>query len=253
MKAYGVPWDKPLSEHPMEKWICTGQGCRGLVTRVYNSLIDRVANTLAVEKVWERDLHGISLEPDWESIWSNMNITSKNLAHQLIHFKMIHRAYATPIKCFKMKLITDPNCTHCQAQTPGTTMHMFWECSVINDFWVQVMLSLSELLGSAILPSPDLCLLNDVSSLSLNLNQRRLLLAGLTAAKKTILSLWYNPNISLMHTWMASYQSIASLECTTARLNRARSATVQAWSDIAVSIRDYLKRRVTPLRHLSTQ
>lgn len=121
------------------------------------------------------------LEPSWRTIWSNSNNTSKNHAHGLIYFKMIHRAYAAPIKCFKMKIITSPNCNHCQDQAPGTTVRMFWECSVISNFWTHVLSVLSELLGSTISPDPRLCLLNDDSSLSLNLKQQRLLFAGLTA------------------------------------------------------------------------
>lgn len=166
MKAYGVPWNEPLLEHPMEEWIGPGRGSRATVARTYNSLLDRLLTTLAVEKVWDKELGRDGLVPDWKTIWSNLGSTSKNLAHQLIHFKMIHGAYATPIKCFKMKLLPSPNCAHCQDQAPGTTMHMFWECPLIRDFWTRVLLTLSELLGTSIVPNPRLCLLNDDSSLS---------------------------------------------------------------------------------------
>ncbi len=53
------------------------------------------------------------------------------------------------------------------------------------------MLILSELLGATVLPDPCLCLLNDDLALSFNLNQCRLLMAGLTAAKNTILTKWF--------------------------------------------------------------
>ena len=109
MKAYSVPWDQPIPEHPMENW--------------HNS------RSLAIERVWERDLNTLSPEPLWENIWENLSSSSEKLSHQLIHFKLIHRAYANPLKCFKMKLIKSPNCTHCPDQALGATMDMFWRCA----------------------------------------------------------------------------------------------------------------------------
>ncbi len=74
--------------------------------------------------------------------------------------------------------------------------------------------------------------------------QGRPLLAGLTAAKKIILTKWYNPSLFLMQCWMESYQSTTSLECATAQLSEAKSATAQARAGTTVTIRDYLKRNV---------
>lgn len=191
--------------------------------------------------MWERDLCTSGTEPSWEDVWENLNSASKNLAHQLIHFKLIHRAYATPLKCFQMKLLPSPNCTHCPDQVLGTTMHMFWECRPIRRFWNEIFSVISLLLDIDLQPNPCLCLLNDDSHLSLTHAQLRLLLAGLTAAKKTILRLWFYPTLPLKQYWLTSYQYIASLECTTARLNNAQPKTIQAWSDISLSIQELLK------------
>lgn len=69
-----------------------------------------------------------------------------------------------------MKLVTSPNCTHCQVQMLGTTMHMLWECLLIRDIWIHVKM----------IP----LYLRDMS-----LHQHRLMLAGFTAEEKNILTL----------------------------------------------------------------
>ncbi len=84
-------------------------------------------------------------------MWSTLSLTSKNLAHRLIHFKVIDRAYITPYKRFKMKLV------------------------------------LSSLLRIDWSVNPSLCLLNDDSGLCISSVQKRMLFAGFTAAKKTII------------------------------------------------------------------
>ncbi|CAM4652875.1 unnamed protein product [Leuciscus chuanchicus] len=65
-------------------------------------------------------------------------------------------------------------------------------------------------------PSPCLLLLNDTSSLKLTINNRRLLLAGLTAAKKMIVCRWKPPHTLSMRKWLASYRDIVQLELSTA-------------------------------------
>lgn len=65
MKTYG-----PLPEHTTEEWIGPGRDSQGTVTHIYNSQLDCSIKTLAVEKVWDRKLHSIGLEQDWETVWS---------------------------------------------------------------------------------------------------------------------------------------------------------------------------------------
>ncbi|KAL2081000.1 hypothetical protein ACEWY4_022853 [Coilia grayii] len=245
MKAYGVPWDQPLPDHPMERWISPMQCSSGTVSKMYNALIAHKSKTLPIEKIWERELSSCGIEIEWENIWENICDSSKNLAHQLIHYKLIHRVYATPLKRFQMKLVSSPECTLCQDKKVGTTMHMFWECTPIQEFWTEVLCVLSELLDINIQPNPCLCLLNVDSQLSLTLTQRKLLMAGFTAAKKAILKHWYLPSLPLKEYWLSSYQYVLALECTTARLNKAKPRTVQAWSSMLQSIQDILKETKT--------
>ncbi len=106
-------------------------------------------------------------------MWSNLSLTSKNLAHRLIHFKVIHRAYITPYKRFKMKLQSNLNCHICNTTSSGTFLHMFWECPVVISLWTHVNLVLSSLLRIDWSVNPSLCLLNDDSGLCISSMQKR--------------------------------------------------------------------------------
>ncbi len=75
-----------------------------------NYIFYGITKPLSIKTIWNRELSDLNLSVDWERVWSNLSLTSKNLAHHLIHFKVIHRAYITPYKRFKMKLQSNLNC-----------------------------------------------------------------------------------------------------------------------------------------------
>ncbi len=145
LKAYGVPWSSPISSHPMWDWIAPSAG-RPSVSLIYNKIIDCITKPLSIKTIWNRELSDLNLSVDGERVWSNLSLTSKNLAHHLIHFKVIHRAYITPYKRFKMKLQSNSNCHICNTASSGTFLHMFWECPIVISLWTHVNLVLSSLL-----------------------------------------------------------------------------------------------------------
>ncbi len=96
----------------MRDWIAPSAGWPS-VSLIYNKIIDCITRPLSIKTIWNRELSDLNLSVDWERVWSNLSLTSKNLAHRLIHFKVIHRAYISPYKRFKMKLQSNLNCHIC--------------------------------------------------------------------------------------------------------------------------------------------
>ncbi len=123
LKAYGVPWSSSISSHPMRDWIAPSAG-RPSVSLIYNKIIDCITKPLSIKTIWNRELSDLNLSVDWERVWSNLSLTSKNLSHRLIHFKVIHRAYITPYKRFKMKLKSNSNCHICNTTSSGTFLQV---------------------------------------------------------------------------------------------------------------------------------
>ncbi len=174
-------------------------------------------------------------------MWSNLSLTSKNLAHRLIHFKVIHRAYITPYKRFKMKLQQNSNCHICNTASSGTFLHMFWECPVVISLWTHVNLVLSSLLQIDWLVNPSLCLLNDDSGFCISSMQKIMLFAGFTAVKKTIIQNWFTPHMCGKTYWIHSLLQIVTYECTTAQINGAKPLTINAWQCFLFDISDCIK------------
>ncbi len=240
LKAYGVPWSSSISSHPMRDWIAPSAR-RPSVSLIYNKIIDCITKPLSIKTIWNRELSDLNLSVDWERVWSNLSLTSKNLAHRLIHFKVIHRAYITPYKRFKMKLQSNLNCHICNTTSSGTFLHMFWECPVVISLWTHVNLVLSSLLRIDWSVNPSLCLLNDDSGLCISSMQKRMLFAGFTAVKKTIIQNWFTPHMCREAYWIRSLLQIVSCECTTTRVGGARPSTIEAWQCFLLNICDYLK------------
>ncbi len=72
---------------------------------------------------------------------------------------------------------------------------MFWECPIIISLWTHVNLVLSSLLRIDWSVNPSVCLFNDDSGLRISSMQKRMLFAGFTAAKKTIIQNWFTPHV----------------------------------------------------------
>ena len=185
MRAHGVPWQTALAMHPFHRIIrdVVDSRSRGFVSTLYNFLLDFDYGPLPVNTVWRNDIPNLDPDFSWDTVWSNIRESSRNPDHQQIHLNFVHRTYLTPRRLCAMKILNNPNCTLCSPNTLGTFFHMVWECPEVDSFWNMVATKLSLLMEINITSSPSLFLLNDVSQLSLNKTCKRILFAGLTAAK----------------------------------------------------------------------
>ncbi len=85
--------------------------------------------------------------------------------------------------------------------------------------------------------NPSLCLLNDDSGLCISSMQKRMLFAGFTAAKKTIIQNWFTPHMCGKTYWIRSLLQIVTCECITARVGGA----IDAWQCFLFDIRDCME------------
>ena len=96
-------------------------------------------------------------------------------------------------------------------------------------FWGSVANKLSVVLGRRVPVSPNILLLNDLSSLELPIIHRRWFLAGLTAAKKMVAQRWKAPHLLPIPQWLSATVNIAKLEMSIARMHGAREDNVNSW------------------------
>ena len=193
--------------------------------------------TLPVDTVWRNDIPDLGPDWNWDTVWSNVRLSSRNPDHQQIHLNFVHRTYLTPRRLCAMKILNNPNCTFCASNSIGTFFHMVWECPSVLRFWNMVADKLATLLQVNITPSPSLFILNDVSQLQLNGTRTRVFLAGLTAAKKMVATRWKPPHTLTFRHWALTFLDIVYLEMSIARLHGAKEENINIWSNIADEIR----------------
>ncbi len=168
LKDNGVPLQGPFTLHPLRKLFHSARNTIGFVSRLYWFLLQ------------------YSYTFDWNKVWINVGLASRNPDNQQIHYNFIHRVYLTPRKLHLMKVINDPTCTFCSSKVIGSYFHIFWVCAPVATFWRMVAINLSKLFKVKLPYLPAALILNDLSGLGLKLDKKRALLAGLTAAKKLV-------------------------------------------------------------------
>ena len=242
MKAYGVPWNSPPTAHPLHSILYNKGRKRGLVSRIYSLIRDASYKILPIVHVWSNEMKhyigGDSL--NWEKIWSSIVFASKNPNHQQIHFNYIHRTYLTPRRNFFMKRLSSPNCTLCSDGLAGSYLHMYWECKDVKLFWGEVCSTLSNVLEVTVPCSPIVLLLNDTTSLKLACWKRRILLTGITAAKKMLALRWKPPHTVTKPHWINTYIDIINMELSVARIHSDGADTILAWQTMADKIQELL-------------
>ena len=237
MRTYGVPWDGTLGLHPFHKALT---GSKGLVSALYAILMQAPNTPLSLDRIWKQDLPSDDNDLDWHLIWQNLSLSSRNPNHRIIHYNFIHRSYFTPNILFKFKALPSPNCTLCSQKSLGTFFHMVWECPGIADFWKKVCSALSIILSKQIPYSPTFLLLNDTSNLDLPAKLKRLLLAGLTAAKRLIACRWKPPHLLSLKKWLLDFIDIAIMERWAANLHLAKPDNILCWDDAITTVKSLL-------------
>ena len=110
-------------------------------------------------------------------------------------------------------------------------MHMFWPCPIVDVFWSYVQNTLSNILGKSVHKDPWTVLLLVDSAELFSAHEKRTFLAGLTAGKKTIMKIWFEPSVPAHLLWPSYFRDITLLECTAARITKAKIRTVVSWSN----------------------
>jgi len=196
LNSLKVPWGSELKTHPIVSLMEKAPRNK-TVSFIYNNLISYTSTELPGNRSWEVDIPLGTETINWEVVWNNVFGCSKNPNHQLIHYKICHRTYLTPRKRHLLGLAPNPYCTFCSQGIMGTLIHVLWECPDIQRFCVKVVDKMSVLVGR-MLPLEPALLLNDDSGFKITEIERKLWLAGMTAAKKIVVLRWLPPHQLLL-------------------------------------------------------
>lgn len=237
LKDSGVPLFNPLTPHPIFQFFHAAGGTRGLVSRLYTFFLQHSYRPLILDSLWRKDISDLNPTLEWDKIWANVGLASRNPDHQQIHYNYIHRTYLTPRKLHLMRFIDSPFCTFCSSHVIGSFFHMFWECPPVLKFWKMIAFNLSKLLNITLHCLPAVFLLNDLSKLHINLEKKKALLAGLTAGKKLVATRWKPPHSLSYRIWILTFLDIVYLELSTARVHGAKDSSIKAWELLLSKLR----------------
>lgn len=139
-----------------------------------------------------------------------------------------------------MKIISEPCCNLCSLKAQGTFIYMFWDCSPVRQFWGNVASKLSDLIDDTVPVTICVLILNNLSILNISKLKKRVIFAGLTAAKKMIATRWKPPHSLTTQSWILSLLDVIYMELSTARINGANESTLNTWRSTADSLKNML-------------
>ncbi len=139
-----------------------------------------------------------------------------------------------------MKIIDSDCCTKCTEAVKGDFLHMFWFCSAIKPLWKYINDTINTIIDKVLPMCPILYLIGFNPNILVSFQQKRIILAASTAAKKTIIKNWFEPITDFKRTWLLFFFDVCLLERSTARINNARPDTILNWSNAIAVVQGLL-------------
>ena len=139
-----------------------------------------------------------------------------------------------------MGVLTSPICTLCSHGSIGTFMHVFWECPPVSAFWGLIAQNLSDMFDVDVPKSVPALIFNSLPQQPSPVYRIRILMAGLTAAKKLVASRWKYPDGLNVANWRLTFLDIIFLEQSTARIMGLSDLKVTLWNSAAETLKGHL-------------
>lgn len=190
---------QPVTLKALEHLLCTPTP-RRIITRLYVQMqTDAPVITSNALGKWNTEISPPLTDDQWAYCCSQMQELSPNYKLRLIHFKFLHRYYRTPVSLHKMGLRPDDSCWRCGA-LGASFLHMTWSCPNIADYWIEVFISINQILGLTELPCPILGVLGYVKNTEVK--KRKLHALLLLFAKRQLAMLWGRKRKPKINDWI---------------------------------------------------
>ena len=203
-----------IIEQSLDEMLHGKEGVKGLVSHFY-SHISRLLDTkvLLVRGKWEADLNCTFDDEEWMELCERVLHFSFNTRHTLTQFQMMHRTYYTPERLHQIFPTVSQYCPRCKTEV-GSLLHMFWSCSLLSNYWDEVMRNVSKISEVTLPFEPRLVLLGDMSMLPERFNKRtvRFIRIALITAIKCIALKWKDEHPPPPSLWLKELASCVPSE-----------------------------------------
>ena len=88
LKNNGISLQSPLVTHPICKMFDSARSTSGFVSRLY-WLVYSSYRPLALDKTWRKDIPNLKDTFDWDRVWVDASLASRNADHQQMHYNYI--------------------------------------------------------------------------------------------------------------------------------------------------------------------
>lgn len=200
LAAQWGPDRAPISSYPLIG-IIRSQGPGGLISSIYAYLIAKKVeqHPLPVVDKWRSVITDLSPETISEILESH-TLVSPAINNKLTQLFIIHQCYLTPTRMQKMGRRGDSCCPRC-GQTSANFWHMIWECSILQNFWREVVALLSDILETEVPFTPVVCLFGILDEELWSHHDRIMLRETLFFARKTIALRWMDRRPPRLNIW----------------------------------------------------
>lgn len=158
------------------------------------SKIYTLLNTLLGEAVmpsiskWERDLNKTFTPTQRRNIMYLAINSSINTRTQELNYKLLTRCYYTPSRLSKFSAETSDRCWRCRKEE-GTLLHIFWSCTKIRKYWLEVQ-KISQKLTDFLIPNDPAFFLLHCSQIPGQVYKKSVLCHLVNAAKACVTMYW---------------------------------------------------------------
>lgn len=188
LRATFSSFPAPFADFPPLTLLITDDTRFHLVTKLYKACLAlRMGRDGEIRRRWELDIGHPLTDKDWAFCLVQTHRVSPNHRHKLLHFKFIHRIYISPNQLATFDPSKQPTCPKCNALAADFA-HVTCSCLPILAYWQEVFATLTQIIETPLVPSPELGLLGLVWRIKLC--YRRFTAIALLLAKREIAVLW---------------------------------------------------------------
>uniref|UniRef100_A0A803KCX1 Reverse transcriptase domain-containing protein n=1 Tax=Xenopus tropicalis TaxID=8364 RepID=A0A803KCX1_XENTR len=159
---------------------------------------------------WEKALNTQFTEQDMEGIILKSFTGQRSCRILENNYKILTGWYHTPAKLSKIFPGTSASCWRC-GESPGTLLHILWECSEIKKYWMEILQVCNDKLQLGIRNDPATVLLHH-NTQPISLYKKSLTQYALNAAKILIPRKWKSPTLPTINEWTQEMEDICKFE-----------------------------------------
>uniref|UniRef100_A0A3Q2X1G0 Reverse transcriptase zinc-binding domain-containing protein n=1 Tax=Haplochromis burtoni TaxID=8153 RepID=A0A3Q2X1G0_HAPBU len=201
-----------------------------IVSCLYKGLMDlKPHSTSYIRTKWEKEGGIKILEEEWTAIWRYQWMCTSSQKWREFGWKCLIRYFITP----SQKSHYDDNSPACWRNCGNQSAnhyHIFWDCSILRDYWREIHKALQDIFKCEI-PLESKTMFFGYIPQEWPKYDKHLVNILLVACKKSITRKWLSPESPNISTWMEITMEIYNMEKITASVNHKLEKFTSYWEN----------------------